>query len=118
MSAPALPPRLLILGISHHHKALAQGGIDPERGTDLTQAIVARHIAAGTFRFFTLVRRTVLGAASPAADRAPFWNSVAFYNLVQRLYDRPYEPLLTADARARTPRSRRSWPGCARATCW
>ena len=95
-----LPPRLLILGISHHRRALTQGGLGPGEGHDLTRRIVARHAEDGTFRFFTLVRRTVLGPASPAASRGPFWHGVAFYNLVQRLFERPYEPVPAADVRA------------------
>ena len=99
-NALGLPPRLLVLGISHHRRALAQGGLDILLERDLTRRIVARHVEDGTFRFFTLVRRTVLGPASPAASRGSFWHGVAFYNLVQRLFERPYEPVPAADVRA------------------
>ena len=99
-NGPGLPSRLLVLGISHHRRALAQGGADLPLDRGLTRAIVGRHVERGTFRFFTLVRRTVLGPTSVTADRAPFWHAVAFYNLIQRLYERPYEPVLGTDVRA------------------
>jgi hypothetical protein len=95
-----LPERLLILGMSHHARALESGAPGIDRGPELTRELVRRHVETGAFRFFTIARRFVLGPASGAADRAPFWRAVAFSNLVQRLYERPYEGLRAADARA------------------
>lgn len=94
-----LPERLLILGMSHHARALDAAAPGLERGPDLTRALVRRHVETNAFRFFTMVRRFVLGPASGPAERGPFWRAVAFFNLVQRLYDRPYQALRTADVR-------------------
>jgi hypothetical protein len=96
----ALPERLLVLGMSHHARALDAGAPGIERGPDLTRELVRRHVATGAFRFFTIVRRFALGPASGTADREPFWRAVAFSNLVQRLYERPYEGLRAEDVRA------------------
>ncbi len=72
-----LPARLLILGESHYGKE--SDGWDSE----LTKAVVQDYIEGGVYPFFTKVFHTVLGPDTPA-QRSLFFDSIAFYNYVQR----------------------------------
>lgn len=72
-----LPPRLLILGESHH----GDGGVPL---ADLTNTVIDEHIADGHGMFFNNVRRAILCELQAVANnsRQRFWNAVAFYNFV------------------------------------
>ncbi len=72
-----LPARLLILGESHYEKE-SDGW-----GSELTRAVVQDYIEGSVYPFFTKVFHTVLGPDTPA-QRSQFFNSIAFYNYVQR----------------------------------
>lgn len=75
-NVPDLPPRLLILGESHHgcYEPLAQ----------YTIAVVTEHIEHGHVPFFDKIRQAILGefGAATTEHRRRFWNAVAFYNFV------------------------------------
>ena len=70
--------RLLILGESHYGTAGAER-------PGFTADIVRQLGQQGRFRFFTTTQRLVAGGRGwlPDAERAEFWERVAFYNYVQ-----------------------------------
>lgn len=85
-----LPSRLLILGESHY------GGSEEYRRS-LTREVIEDQWSGHSYRYFTTVQRAVLGP-SKEVDAKDFWQSVAFYNFIQRLVgekprDRPTPPM-------------------------
>lgn len=71
-----LPPRLLILGESHH------GHYEPI--AEYTRAVVMKHIERGSIRFLRKIGQTILGVHRypTPENRRRFWDAVAFYNFV------------------------------------
>lgn len=71
-----LPPRLLILGESHH------GHYEPI--AKYTRTVVMEHIEHGYIPFLHKIGQAILGehGAATTEDRRRFWNAVAFYNFV------------------------------------
>ena len=74
-----LPARLLILGESHYAEEYGN------RDNELTQRVVRDYLKDCDEPFFTKVLRTILGPDTAVERRDPFYNSVAFYNFVQRI---------------------------------
>ena len=72
-----LPSRLLILGESHY------GGPEKYRRS-LTREVIEDQWSGHSYRYFTGVQKAVLGP-SKEVDAKDFWQSVAFYNFIQRL---------------------------------
>ena len=72
-----LPARLLILGKSHWGKE-SKGW-----GNEFTQTVVRDYLENGGYAFFTKVVHTVLGPDT-VERKDQFFNSIAFYNFVQR----------------------------------
>ena len=72
-----LPSRLLILGESHY------GGPEEYRRS-LTREVIEDQWSGHSHRYFTIVQRAVLGP-SKEVNAKDFWQSVAFYNFIQRL---------------------------------
>ena len=71
--------RLLILGEAHY-------GTDEEKCDQThTTEIIRKLGQQGRFRFHSVVQRLVTGGRGwlSAADRAEFWEKVAFYNFIQ-----------------------------------
>lgn len=83
-----LPSRLLILGESHYDNG------DPEEyRRSLTMEVIAAVIAEEQRKiykrnYFKGVRKAVLGP-SQEVDAKDFWQSVAFYNFIQKLVEKP-----------------------------
>ena len=83
-----LPSRLLILGESHYDDG------DPEEyRRSLTMEVIAAVIAEEQRNeykrnYFKGVRKAVLGL-SQEVDAEDFWQSMAFYNFIQRLVEKP-----------------------------
>lgn len=72
-----LPSRLLILGVSHY------GG--PEKNyRSLTAEVIKDQWSGHSYRYFTGVQKAVLGPSKEVGAK-DFWQSVAFYNFIQRL---------------------------------
>ena len=80
-----LPSRLLILGVSHY------GG--PEKNyRSLTEEVIKDLWRGYRQRYFTGVQKAVLGPSKEVGAK-DFWQSVAFYNFIQRLVgEKPRDP--------------------------
>ena len=72
-----LPSCLLILGESHY------GGPEEYRRS-LTREVIEDQWSGHSYRYFTTVQRAVLGPSKEVGTE-DFWQSVAFYNFIQRL---------------------------------
>jgi len=82
-----VPPRLLIVGTAHYsHYYDAEGRPIALNASKTTQEVVTRHLGGESGRFFSRARRFILGRQSPEDDLKPFWQTVAFYNFITRLY--------------------------------
>ena len=69
--------KLLVVGDSHYSDDPAEC-----RDRELTRTIVRQALTEDGWRFFDHIREVALGLAEPQ-ERAAFWQSVAFVNLLQ-----------------------------------
>ncbi len=87
---PKLPGRILIIGEAHY--------ADDDAKRCLTRLVIQRQWQGEPYAYFTRILRVLTSAGDPI-DRESFWNTVAFYNYVQRI----------VSGNARVPPSRRQW---------
>lgn len=87
---PRWPGRILILGEAHY--------ADDDENRDLTRDVIRRQWQGESYAYFTRILG-VLSSSDGKIDRECFWNTVAFYNYVQRI----------VSGKARVAPSSRQW---------